>query len=159
MTDHRKNAQFMALYFSMTGLHLPYSENEHASDLFLFFKKYSENDFILVIKHLKKRYGKNQEILLRMFSFTKLIRQLDVFGETLAEANAMAVKHRKPSERDKTLMATGRAPEGNVERPARSARQVLRRMSKEQLAEGWAAVKAGLDAPTEPEEPELPPAA
>ncbi len=138
----------MALMFSLTGLHLPYDENQHANDLFLFFKKYDEHDFILVIKHLKKRYAQKQEILLQMCKFRYLIQRLDNFAELLAEAKAVAP--RRPTERDKTLMATGRPAESQeaaMARPAKPAGEVLRRMSKEQLAQGWAAVKAALDNP------------
>lgn len=144
---------FIDHYCQVTKLPLKYDPLCHDSDIYLFLKKFSEGDLGQVAKHIRARYAGKEDFMIRMLSFRYLIRQLDTFGEILAEANAMSIKHRKPSERDKTLMATGRAPEGNAERPAKSARQVLRRMSKDELAQGWAAVKAGLDMPANPEMP------
>lgn len=146
--------KFMDHYCRVTRIPLTYNPLAHDSDIYLFQKKFSEEDLTKVAKHIRTRYEEKPEIMLSMLKFSYLIRQLDTFGELLAEAQAMSHRNRKPSERDKTLMATGRPAEAVAETPARSAGEVLRRMTPEQLADGWAAVRAALEAP--PEEAEQP---
>lgn len=143
--------KFLDHYSRVTRISLKYNPLHHDSDCYLFLKQFTEDDLTKVAKHIRTRYEDNEGIMLSMLKFSFLVRQLDTFGELLAEAKAMGA--RKVSERDKVLQSTGRPGEANdaKEKPPERAREVLRRLSKEEMAQGFAAMKAALDA--EPEEP------
>lgn len=137
---------FIAHFALLTGHSLKPVQFAWESDLYLWRKSFEEEDLAIVVNHIKNTYGTDRVILDKMLSWPYLIRQRDRFAELLSEAKGR--RKTKHTERDKVLLASGRPALTKPERPARPAGEVLRRMSKDRLSEGWKGILKELDKPT-----------
>jgi hypothetical protein len=121
------------VYQRETGLDLPYSENHHSSDWYLFLKQHNVEDIPVVVRHLKFRYRSKPDILASMLRFRHLIRCSDYFSEYLAEAKAYqrAKTHRDriPDGKREVLLATSRETE-RLDSPSRPVRELIEELKK-----------------------------
>lgn len=139
-------SDFFAYYAKLTGHQLKPVPFAWESDTYLFLKLFDADELRVVVRHIQKRYADKPDIVASMTRWVYLIRQTDTFAGLLAEANAM--NRPRHTERDKVLLASGRPAASKPERPARPAGEVLRRMSKDRLSEGWKGILRELDKPT-----------
>lgn len=135
--------QFLEKYSEWTGLNLAYNPFAHDSDLYLFHKQFDLSDLKTVIRHIQRRYREKEAIMLSMLRFTKLIRELDTFAETLAEANAMNAPRLSP--RDQMLAASGRKTVETPERETQHAGAIAAKyMKRDAIREALANLKKTL---------------
>lgn len=131
---------FMSAFSQFTGRSLKYVPFAFDSDVFLFLKVFDLGDMALVVKHVRKRYGENKEIMERMLAWKYLVRQRDKFAELLSEAKVQAAK--VPSERARVLSMTGRTEA--QEKKAQAIGDVLRKMTREDLLKGLAQLRESI---------------
>lgn len=110
-------------YARLTGLVVPLTlPRIYAWEAWI-ASKHTAADLALVVGHLRTKIH-DRGRLMGALSFHRLIEMLDWFDEDLAEARALARRHRVPPNREAVLRATGRKSEPPPT-PARSVGEIL----------------------------------